>query len=77
MSHKTQHFLFSLVFSVLLILPAASFSQPSQKIKNALDSATLFKETLEYDKAISILENAAKKEKSGDLEKMLGKLLLS
>jgi len=74
MSHKTQHFLFSLVFSVLLILPAASFSQPSQKIKNALDSATLFKETLEYDKAISILENAAKKEKSGDLEKMLGKL---
>ena len=71
MSFKTSYFLFTLTLFLCLILPAFSVPQTNQY---TLDSATLFKETLEYDRAISILESEKGLANSLQSKALLGKL---
>ncbi len=74
MSIKTTRLLFYLFIFSLLVLPDRCFAQADQRVGDALDSSLLFKETLEYDKAINILEKITDIKKYPEASAMLGKL---
>lgn len=60
--------------SSFLIFPLNSYPKQKIKVDNYLDVAALFKETMEYEKAIDVIERALIKSKDSQLKKYLGQL---